>query len=96
MRPSQLLEMNRNTVVEIVGDFSVVNPRVFGSVVAGTDKDDSDLDLLVDVLPGTTLFELGALQDELEMLLGVHVDLLTPNDIPEKFRAKVLSEARPI
>lgn len=43
-----------------------------------------------------TLFELGGLQDELESLLGVHVDLLTPADLPPKFRAKVLAEALPV
>jgi predicted nucleotidyltransferase len=52
----------------------------------------SDLDLLVDALPGATLFDLGGLQDELETLLGVHVDLLTPTDLP----AKVLAEAQPV
>ena len=62
----------------------------------GTDREDSDLDLLVDALPGATLFDLGGLQDELESLLGVHVDLLTPEDLPSKYRAKVLGEARPV
>jgi len=52
--------------------------------------------LLVDAPPGTTLFDLGGLQVELEDLLGVNVDLLTPGDLPLKFRAKVLAEARPV
>jgi len=65
-------------------------------VVHGTDRDGSDLDLLVDALPGATLFDLGGLQDELESLLGIHVDLLTPADLPPKFRAKVLAEAQPV
>jgi predicted nucleotidyltransferase len=56
--------------------------------VHGTDRDGSDIDLLVDALPGATLFDLGGLQDELESLLGLHVDLLTPGDLPPKFRAK--------
>jgi uncharacterized protein with HEPN domain len=47
-------------------------------VLHGTDRDGSDIDLLVDALPGATLFDLGGLQDELESLLGLHVDLLTP------------------
>ncbi|MFW8369171.1 nucleotidyltransferase family protein, partial [Klebsiella pneumoniae] len=76
--------------------YHTVNPRVFGSVLRGTDRDDSDLDLLVDALPGTTLFDLGGLQDELESMLGVHVDVLTPADLPLKFRAQVLAEARPV
>jgi predicted nucleotidyltransferase len=41
-------------------------------------------------------FDLGGLQDELESLLGLHVDLLTPGDLPPKFRAKVLAEAQPV
>jgi predicted nucleotidyltransferase len=51
---------------------------------------------LVDALPGATLFDLGGLQVELEALLGIHVDVLTPGDLPPKFRAKVLAEAQPV
>jgi uncharacterized protein len=76
--------------------YRTTNPRVFGSVVHGTDQEGSDIDLLVDALPGTTLFDLGGLQDELETILSARVDLLTPADLPAKFRAKVLSEAQPI
>ena len=94
MRPSVALDMKRSAVREATGRFRATNPRVFGSVLDGTDKDGSDLDLLVDVLPGATLFDLGALQDELETLLGIHVDLLTPADLPPKFRTKVLAEAK--
>jgi hypothetical protein len=65
-------------------------------VLHGTDRDGSDLDLLVDALPGATLMDLGGLQDDLELLLGIHVDLLTPGDLPLKFRAKVLAEAQPV
>jgi predicted nucleotidyltransferase len=96
MRPSLVLDLKRNMIREATGRFRAANPRVFGSVLYGTDRDDSDLDLLVDGLPGATLFDLGGLQDELETLLGVHVDLLTPTDLPLKFRAKILAEARPI
>lgn len=96
MRPSVVLNMKRNAVREAASRFHTANPRVFGSVLRGTDRDGSDLDLLVDALPGATLFDLGGLQDELETLLGVHVDLLTPADLPPKFRFKVLAEARPV
>lgn len=96
MRPSTALHMKRNAVREAAYRFRAANPRVFGSVLHGTDRDGSDLDLLVDALPGATLFDLGGLQVELETLLGVHVDLLTPADLPTKFRAKVLAEAQPI
>jgi uncharacterized protein len=96
MRPSVVLDMKRNAVREATGRFRAANPRVFGSALHGTDHDGSDLDLLVDALPGTTLFDLGGLQDELETLLGVHVDLLTPEDLPTKVRDRVLAEAKPV
>jgi predicted nucleotidyltransferase len=96
MRPSIVLDMKRNAVREATSRFRAANPRVFGSVLHGTDEEHSDLDLLVDTLPDTTLFDLGGLQDELETLLGVRVDLLTPDDLPPKVRAKVLAEAQPI
>ena len=96
MRPSLVLDLKRNAVREVASRGRVANPRVFGSVLRGTDRDGSDLDLLVDALPGTTLLDLGDLQDELQSLLGVHVDLLTPGDLPPKFRAKVLAEAQPV
>jgi uncharacterized protein len=96
MRPSLVLDLKRSAVRETISRFRVANPRVFGSVLRGTDQDGGDLDLIVDALPGATLFDLGGLQDELESLLGIHVDLLTPTDLPPKFRAKVLAEAQPV
>lgn len=96
MRPSLVLALNRSAVLDAVGRFRVSNLRVFGSVLRGTDGNHSDLDLLVDAAPGTTLFDLGSLQEELETLLGIRVDLLTPADLPLRFRARVLAEAQPL
>ncbi|WP_396269006.1 nucleotidyltransferase family protein [Ideonella sp.] len=96
MLPSLVLEMKRDAVREAVSRFRTSNPRVFGSVVRGTDHEGSDIDLLVDALPGATLFDLGGLQVELESLLGLQVDVLTPGDLPPKFRAQVLAEAQPV
>lgn len=96
MRPSVVLDVKRSDVREAVSRFRTANPRVFGSVVYGTDQEGSDLDLLVDALPGATLLDLGGLHDVLESLLGVRVDLLTPGDLPPKFREKVLAEAQPV
>lgn len=96
MKPSVSLDLQRSAVRQVVLRYKTVNPRVFGSIVHGNDKDGSDLDLLVDPLPGTTLFDLGGLQVELETLLGVPVDVLTPGDLSVKFRSQVLAEARPI
>lgn len=96
MKPSIALETNREKVRRIASAFRVANLRVFGSVLHGYDKDGSDLDLLVDPLPGTTLFDLGGLQIELEETLGIPVDVCTPNDLPPKFREHVLAEAKPV
>ena len=96
MKPSTALDLKRAAVREVAGRFRTANPRIFGSVLHGTDRDGSDLDLLVDALPGATLFDLGGLHIELEELLGVSVDLLTPADLPPKFRDQVLAEAQPV
>ncbi|MCP5369038.1 MAG: nucleotidyltransferase family protein [Hyphomicrobiales bacterium] len=96
MKPSTALDRHRTAIREMMAQFRAVNPRVFGSVVHGTDRDGSDLDILVDPLPGATLFDLGGLHADLEDLLGVPVDLLTPGDLPAKVRARVLGEARPV
>jgi predicted nucleotidyltransferase len=96
MKPSFALDLKRAAVREAAARFRSANPRVFGSVLHGTDQDGSDLDLLVDALPGATLFDLGGLQVELEELLGIEVDLVTPGDLPLKFRDRVLAESRPV
>ncbi|ABC23088.1 nucleotidyltransferase family protein [Rhodospirillum rubrum] len=96
MKPSVALELKRVAVRECVGRSRASNPRVFGSVLHGTDREGSDLDLLVDALPGTTLFDLGGLQADLEDLLGIPVDLRTPADLSGKFRSHVLAEAQPL
>jgi predicted nucleotidyltransferase len=96
MKPSEALRIYRDAIRRAVETHRVCNARVFGSVVHGRDHDNSDLDLLVDALPGTTLFDLGGLQIELEELLGISIDVLTPGDLPPKFRDKVLAEAIPI
>jgi uncharacterized protein len=96
VKPSTALQFKRNAIREAASRFAVVNPRIFGSVLHGQDTEGSDLDLLVDALPGTTLFDLGGLQMELEALLGIPVDLLTPGDLPRKFRDQIVAEARPV
>ena len=92
-KPSFALRTHYLDVIRIIAAHRVKNQRVFGSVLHGTDRDDSDLDLLVDALPGATLFDLGALQVDLQILLGVEVDVTTPGDLPESPRARVVAEA---
>ncbi len=96
MKPSIALDRNREAVRAAVSRFRATNPRVFGSALRGDDRDDSDIDILVDALPGATLFDLGGLQVELEEILGVRVDLLTPGDLSRHLRERVLAEAAPV
>lgn len=96
MKPSVALERNRTAVRASAARHRLANPRVFGSVARGSDIRGSDLDVLVDPLPNATLFDVGGFQEELEELLGVHVDVRTPGDLPVPIRDRVLSEAKPI
>lgn len=94
MRPSQVLESNRAAIRDIAARHRDRSVRVFGSVVHGTDTDGSDLDLLVEPTEQTTLLDIGKIQFELNELLGIDVDVLTPGALPEIFREKVLADAK--
>ncbi len=96
MKPSIVMNSNRVAIRQIVKSHNAANARVFGSVLKDSDHEDSDLDILVDPTPDTSMFDIGAIRFELKALLGVSVDVLTPNAIPEKFRDEVLSTAMPI
>ncbi len=96
MRPSEALNEHRDEVRRIVIEHRATNPRVFGSVRYGTDTSLSDLDLLVDPSEGMTLLDLGAIRHELLQVLGLPVDVLTPNALPGSFRDDVLAEAIPV
>ena len=96
MKPSQALASNRTAIRRIVESHRASNARVFGSVLHGEDTEQSDLDILIDPTPKTSMMDVAAIQIELEELLGVTVDVLTPKALPEKFRYKFLTEALPV
>jgi len=96
MKPSIALNANRAQIRLIIEAHHASNARVFGSVASSTDIDGSDLDVLIDPSPETTLFDIGAIRYKLKQLLGVPVDVLTPNALPEKFRSSVIAGAIPI
>ena len=96
MKPSVALQAHRNTIRSVVERHHARNARVFGSVIHGDDHDGSDLDILIDPTPDTTLMDVAAIQVELERLLGISVDVLTPKALPIKFREQVLGEAVPV
>lgn len=96
MRPSEALKLHRNDVFRIVEANKGMNPRVFGSVARGEDTEDSDLDLLIEKNGRMTLFDLGGIIYELEKTLGVKVDVATPGSLPDKLKARIEKDLRPI
>ena len=96
MKPSSALALHRDDVRRLVEGSRARNPRVFGSALQGKDNEAGDIDILVDPMPGATLFDLGGLQMALQDLLGVSVDLVTPDDLPQRLREQVLREAIPV
>ena len=96
MRPSLALETFREAIRTIALSHRVTNVRVFGSVLTGEDTDDSDLDILVEPTSETTMMDIGAIQYELKQLLGIAVDVLTPNALPDTFRNQVIEQAQPV
>ena len=96
VKPSEALASNRAAIRRVVAPHRARNARVIGSVLRGQDTDSSDLDLLIDPTPETTLMDVAAIQVELQRLLGVSVDVLTPRALPDAFRSRVLSEAVPV
>jgi len=94
VKPSIALDAHRVEVRQIVEANRASNARVFGSVLHGEDTDESDLDILVEPQPGMTLINVGTIRYKVSELLGVPVDVLTPNALPETFRALVLAEAQ--
>ena len=96
MRPSEALPLHRETIRRLVIEAGMANPRVFGSVLRGDDTEASDLDILVDPAPRTSLLAVVRAQRLIETAIHVKVDLLTPGDLPLKFRARVVAEALPL
>jgi predicted nucleotidyltransferase len=94
MRPSIVLNERRDAVKATFGRYPVANPRVFGSVARGEDTDESDVDFLVDALPGCSLFDLGGLYSELDDMLGLRIDLVLQTELPRRIRDRVLGEAK--
>jgi predicted nucleotidyltransferase len=96
MKPSHALRAHRDELRELVRHYGLSHPRVFGSVVSGTDTEESDLDLLVEPGETTSLLTIAGLKMDAEKLLGVPISVLTPNGLPPKFRSDVLQYAQPL
>jgi predicted nucleotidyltransferase len=96
MRPSELVASQRERILAFATRRGAGNIRVFGSVARGEDREGSDLDLLVDVPPGTSLFEIVDLELAIRDLLGIEVDLCLEDELDPRLKPRILAEARPI
>ena len=92
----ELLKAKREEILRVCARYGAYNVRVFGSVARSEANEQSDIDFLVELEPGRTLFDLGGLQYDLEQLLGCPVDVVTERGLKPRMRERVLREAVPL
>lgn len=96
MMLEELLREKREEILRVCSKYGARDVRVFGSVARGDADQQSDLDFVVTLESGRTLFDLGGLQYELEQLLGCRVDVVTEKGLKARIRERVLKEAVPL
>ena len=96
MTLQELRNRRREEILRVAAQRGARNVRVFGSVARGDNDEKSDVDFLVEMEPGRTLFDLSGLLLDLESLLHVSVDVVTERGLRPRVRERVLSEAVPL
>jgi len=89
----ELLRQYRREILDVAARRGVRNVRVFGSVARGDDHENSDVDFLVDVEPGRTLLDVIAFEQDVQELLGRHVEVLTDGGLSPYLQRRILAEA---
>lgn len=92
----EIISGQKEQILAIAAKYGASNVRVFGSFARGTADENSDVDFLVNLAPGRSLFDLGGLLYELQQLIGRSVDVVTPAGLRPRIRDRVLREAVPI
>ena len=96
MKLDDLIKQKREEILRLAAAHGAKNVRLFGSVARGEADAESDLDVLVDLEPGRSLFDLGGLLVDLQDLLGLKVDVVTEKGLRPRLRERVLKEAVPL
>jgi uncharacterized protein len=92
----EILRTKREEILRIATKYGAYNIRIFGSVARREADVNSDVDFLVEMEPGRSLFDLGGLLIELQDILGCEVDVVTEKGLRSRIRERVLSEAVPL
>lgn len=93
MKMDEVVIPNWERILNMAAQHGARRVRVFGSVVRREDDGDSDIDFLVDMEPGRSLFDLGGLLVDLENLLNTKVDVVTERGLQDRIRERVIREA---
>lgn len=92
----EIIQDKKEQILALAARYGASNLRVFGSVANGTADENSDVDILVDMEKGRSLFDLGGLLMDLQQLLNRKVDVVTENGLHWYIKERVLREAKPI
>ena len=96
MQVTDQIKSNRLAILRLAEKYGARNVRIFGSVARDEADENSDVDFLVEMEPGRSLFDMGGLLMDLQELLGREVDVVTERGLKERIRARVLKEAIPL
>lgn len=95
-RVGRLVRAHRAELLAVLARHGVTNAEIFGSAARGDEHEGSDLDLLVDLAPGTDLFDLVHIKAELEEILGAPVDLIPRDGLKERVRVAAEKDLVPL
>lgn len=90
------LSMKRKEILKVAARHGAYDVRIFGSIARGDAAADSDIDFLVNLEAGRSLFDLGGLLMDLQELLGRNVDVVTERGLRQRIRNRVLQKAVPL
>ncbi|MDD2709064.1 MAG: nucleotidyltransferase family protein [Verrucomicrobiae bacterium] len=96
MSKKEIIQQHRDEIFNVARKYGVTSIKLFGSVARGEDADSSDVDFLVDMEPGRSLFDLGGFQIELQEIFHCKVDVVTEKGLHWFIRDRIQKEAMAI